>query len=335
VANLWIFDFGKERARQFALPAVAATLAACAPSAGPPEPVSLTADQAWVRSVCDPASPDTTGWPRYQLGNISIAVPPEYRRGRDNGFSLRFRRGTATLAIMLERQSAFGLLGYNRPGQVVCETQYGGFPTEALSWRGRGEYLAVARWDRLNEPDDRTSVQATIRTTRLRDAQFLRLALHTIRRSSDDDSGPVANPDAWFHAPCLGDSVDSFEWTRYDLRALRIRVPRDIRQVAFPDPNELRFRKGRATLRLRLHNDASALFAQYYVPDKTYRHCLGEMSGLVVEAISFRESASSYGFAARWQDADRGEWLTALVTAPTIAEATVLRRTLFTLVFPK
>lgn len=311
---------------------VAGALAACARPQGSPEPVSQTADQEWVRSVCEPASPDTTGWPRYRLGNISIAVPPEYRRGRSSGFDLRFSRGTATLTILLGRQSAFTLLGYNRPGQVVCEADYGGFQTEALSWHGRGEYLAVARWERLNEPNERPSVHATIRTTRLRDAQMLRLALHTIQRTDEDASGPVANPEAWFYAPCLGDSVDSFEWTRYDLRALRIRVPRDIRRVPFPDPNELRFQKGRATLRLRLHNDASRLFMEYYTPDRTYRHCQGELNGRAVEAISFR--FRGYGFAARWPDADQGEWLTAVITAPTLAEAAALRRTLLTLRFP-
>jgi len=303
---------------------------------GNPEPASLTADQEWVQSVCLPASPDTTGWPRYQLGNMSIAVPPEYRRGRTNGFSLRFSRGTSTLTVMLGRQSAFTLLGYNRPGQVVCEADYGGFPTEALSWNGRGEYLAIARWDRLNEPDARPSVQAMIRTTRLRDAQALRLALHTIQRSSSMDAAePVVNADAWFHAPCAGDSVDSFEWTRFDLRAVRIRVPRDIRRVEFPDPSELHFRKGRATLRLRLHNDASSLVSRYIESGSAYRTCQGEMAGLAVEALSFRESTrGSYGFAARWADADRGEWLGAVITAPTLAEATALRRALLTLQFP-
>ena len=334
MAGLQIPDFSRKRARRFALPVVAAALAACASRQDPPEPISLTADQEWVRSVCDPASPDTTGWPRYQLGNISIAVPREYRRGRSDGFSLRFSRGTSSMAIMLGRQSAFGLLGYNQPGQVVCEAQYGGFLTEALSWRGRGEYLAVARWERLNEPDERNSVQAMIRTTRLRDAQALSLALHTIQRTANVAETATANADAWFYSPCLSDSVDSFEWTRYDLRSVRIRVPREIRRVPFPSPDELHFRSGQATLRLRLHNDASTLFAQHYRPDNTFRHCMGEIAGLAVEAISFRTAVNAYGFAARWADADRGEWLAAVITGRSLAEVTAQRRTLFTILFP-
>jgi hypothetical protein len=287
-----------------------------------------------VRSACDPASPDTIGWPRYQLGNISIAVPPEYRRGRSDGFTLRFTRGTSTLALGLSRQTQVGLLGYNLPGQMVCEADYGGFQTEALSWHGRGEYLAIARWDRLNEPADRNAVQAMIRTTRLGDAQRLRLALHTIQRTENVADQTESNAGAWFHAPCESDSVDSFEWTRYDLHAVRIRVPREFRREPFPSPDELRFKSGQATLRLRLHNDASQLFAQYYRPDRTYRHCVGGIAGLAVEAISFRPAPTWYGFAARWADADRGEWLTAVVQGRSLEEVTALRRTLFTLVFP-
>ena len=310
---------------------VAATLAACAPSQEPPEPVSLTADQEWIRTACDPASPDTTGWPRYQLGNVSIAVPPVYRRGRDDGFSLRFRRGTSTLVIMLGRQSAFSLLGYNRLNQVVCDAHFGGYPAEALSWRGRGEYLAVAQWERLNEPSDRSAVQAIVRTTRLVDAEALRLALHTIQRTAAVADTATTNANAWFYSPCLSDSVDSFEWTRYDLRAVRIRVPREFRRVPFPSLDELHFRSGQTTLRLRLHNDASQLFAQYYQPRTTYRHCVGEIGGLAVEAISFRPG---WGFAARWADADRGEWLTAVVHGQSLDQVTALRRALFTLSFP-
>jgi hypothetical protein len=311
--------------------AVLVLCAACSSARSDPETSSPNADREWVQTLCERIMPDTTGWPRYRLGNISIAVPPEYKRSRFTGFSLRFTRGDKTImTVALGQESAFHLLGYNLPGQAGCDTYYGGYATDALSWSGRGEYLAVARWQRLNEPDERPSVQATIRTNRLRDAIALRAALHTIRRAADDASTPMGNPDAWFYAPCESDSVDSFTWTRYDLGAVRIRVARDIRRIPVPDVNELHFRKGGARMWLRLHNDASQLFAAYYAPGKTYRHCTGEMSGLAVEAISFRES-TNYGFAARWADADRGEWLAAVITAPTLAEATAMRRALFTL----
>ena len=314
---------------------IAVSLAfACSPARSEPETSSPNADQAWVQSVCERITPDTTGWPRYTLGNISIAVPPQYKRARFTGYSLRFTRGDNTImTVALGSHSAFDLVRYNLPGQAGCDTHYGGYQTDALSWSGRGEYLAVARWQRINEPDQRPSVQATIRTRRLSDAIALRASLHTIRRLADEAPAPAGNPDAWLYNPCASDSVDSFFWTRYDLRTVRIRVPRDIRRVPVPDLNELHFKKGRATLRLRLHNDASQLFATYYRPDLTFKYCQGELSGLAVEAVSLR-LGTNYGFAARWADADRGEWLSAVVTAPTLAEATAMRRALFTVTFP-
>ena len=307
---------------------------ACSSGTSTPETVSPNADREWVQSVCERIMPDTTGWPRYTLGNISIAVPPQYKRGRFMGHSLRFTRGDKTVMnVILGRESQFHLLGYNLPGQAGCDTYYGGYETDALSWSGRGQYFALARWQHLNAPDERPSVQATISTNRLSDAIALRAALHTIRKLSDDPTAPTRNPDGWFYDPCARDSVDSFEWTRYDLRAIRIRVPRDIRQVKVPEVNELHFRKGRAVMQLRLHNDASRLFAEYHRPDRTIKYCHAEISGVGAEAVSFRDG-STYGFAARWPDADAGEWLAAVIAAPSIAEATAMRRTLFTLTFP-
>ena len=319
-------------------PGIAAILlisGACSSARSEPETSSPNADQAWVQSVCEPIVPDTTGWRRYELGNVSISVPPQYKRAAFTGYSLRFTRGDNTsLTLALGYESAFHLLGYNRPGQVGCDTFYGGYETSALSWSGQGEYQSVARWQRLNEPDQRPSVQAVIRTRRLSDAIALRAALHTIRRASDEATASSGNPDGWLYSPCATDSVDDFTWTRYDLRAVRIRVPRDIRRVPVPEVNELHFQKGRAKMRLRLHNDASQLFAQYYKPEMAFKYCQGEMRGLPVEAVSLR-LGTNYGFAARWPDADRGEWLSVVVTAPTLAEATALRRSLLTLTFPR
>ena len=140
---------------------------------------------------------------------------------------------------------------------------------------------------------------------------------------------------AWFADPCRPDSADDFTWTRYDLHGIRIRVPREIRQVKQPSIDELHFRIGRSSMVLRLHRDASRLFAQVYSPERARRHCWGDVGGLLAEAISFGAGgANDYGFAARWPDADRGEWLTAIVHGRRLEEVTLLRRTLFTIVFP-
>jgi hypothetical protein len=77
-----------------------------------------------------------------------------------------------------------------------------------------------------------------------------------------DDSG-------WLHEPCLPDSVDSFFWTRDDRRGIRIRIPNGVKHVKHPGLDELHFRLGQATMRLRVHRDASQMFAQVYTPQNT------------------------------------------------------------------
>jgi hypothetical protein len=138
---------------------------------------------------------------------------------------------------------------------------------------------------------------------------------------------------AWVNEPCLPDSVDSFFWTRYDLRGIRIRIPNGVKHVKNPSLDELHFRLGQATMRLRVHRDASQLFAEVYTPQNTRKHCWGDIGGLMSEAISLG-GGSWFGFAARWPDADRGEWLTAVIRGTRLSDVTSLRRTLFTIVFP-
>ena len=138
---------------------------------------------------------------------------------------------------------------------------------------------------------------------------------------------------AWLHEPCLPDSADSFFWTRYDLRGIRIRIPNGVKHITNPKLDELHFRLGQATMRLRVHRDASQLFAEVYTPQNTRKYCRGDIGGLTAEAISLG-GGSWFGFAARWADADRGEWLVAVIRGSRLADVTVLRRTLFTLLFP-
>lgn len=137
----------------------------------------------------------------------------------------------------------------------------------------------------------------------------------------------------WFNAPCLPDNSDDFDWTRYSLHGIRIRVPRGTQEVKVPDQDELMFRAGSATLFLRLNVTANRLYAQYNMPDRVHRFCTDDIGGWIADAISFRRGAG-YGFASLWADADRGEWLTAVVEANTLSEVTWLRRALFTIEFP-
>lgn len=138
---------------------------------------------------------------------------------------------------------------------------------------------------------------------------------------------------AWYEEPCLPDSVDDFEWTRYDLHGIRIRVPREARSVPVPGGDELKFRKGQATMRLRLHRDAHGLFRDYRQPQFVHRYCTSDLGGVMAEAISFRQGFRE-GFAASWADAENGEYLTAVIVGSVTADVTFLRRALFTIQFP-
>lgn len=137
----------------------------------------------------------------------------------------------------------------------------------------------------------------------------------------------------WFNAPCLPDSVDDFGWARHELHGVTIRVPTQFQRELLPSRDELQFRRGASTLRLLLRPDASRIFAGYAESGARYRFCEGELAGRLAEAVTFREGLD-FGFAARWADAARGEWLSAVIVARTAADATLLRQALLTLQFP-
>lgn len=147
------------------------------------------------------------------------------------------------------------------------------------------------------------------------------------------DAPSPRDHESWFQQPCLGDSVDSFEWTRYDLHGIRIRIPKNARHVKYPSVDELHFALGQARMTMRLHRDASQLFARQWRPEQTRRHCIGDLHGLMGEAISLG-GGSWWGFAVRWADADRGEWLAVVITGSRFDDVNALRKTLFTISFP-
>ncbi|NUQ11375.1 MAG: hypothetical protein HUU26_03470 [Gemmatimonadaceae bacterium] len=200
--------------------------------------------------------------------------------------------------------------------------------------------MAAITWSRASEDEPRSAPAAKrARGGALAGGRSIRLALVLLLAPVAPATGqgviaPLpANANAWIEDPCLPDSTDDWGWTRYDLHGIRIRVPPGVRQVKYPSVDELRFRFGSASLRLRLHRNATSLFAEQYTPQRTRHHCWGDVGGLLAEAISLG-GGGWYGFAARWPDADRGEWLAAVITGTRVADVTWLRRSLFTIVFP-
>ena len=159
------------------------------------------------------------------------------------------------------------------------------------------------------------------------------LVLVVIALSTTAHAQDSTKADGWFWEPCLFDSVDTWGWTRFDLRAVRLRLPPDAKQRKDPDKDELHFRLGQATMSMRLHNDASQMFAKVNTAGR-FKQCWGEFSGQLAEAITFKPGPTSYGFAIIWPGADRGEWLTAVIQSGTLEDAAKLRRSLFAIVFP-
>ena len=158
------------------------------------DPAPPTPDAAWVQSACGAGSPDARDWPRYRLGDIRIAVPPEYRVSAGTPFSLAFSRGRSELRLTLHRNAKYEFDANNRPrpGMKWCEAHFGGLATEVLAWFGAGYYAVVARWQAVwGGQDEGKWLYAQIVASRLRDATLLRQALHTIEVATDTVSSPA------------------------------------------------------------------------------------------------------------------------------------------------
>jgi hypothetical protein len=164
---------------------------ACAPSSAPGT-AAVSAEQAWEPATCSPGSPDTTGWTRYHLRRISIAVPPAYRpRAPGNyGPNLVFGRGDATLTIALftVSRAMIDRLYNGNVHSIRCTATFGRYATDAVAWQLRNTgfrganttYQAEVMWQGLNAPDEPSTLTASITASRLSDAVALRAALHTI-----------------------------------------------------------------------------------------------------------------------------------------------------------
>lgn len=174
-------------------------LAACSSGQANPEVNVPSSDQAWVASACDAASIDTTGWRRHRLGDITIAVPAEYRFSSPDQYQLVFRgpRGTLVLSLHRDARYSFDAANSARRGQNWCNGNLGGNQAEILSWfepfdgirrdTRAGElqigaaYNFVARLPATwGGQDEGKWLFAQVGASRLRDAHVLRDALHTL-----------------------------------------------------------------------------------------------------------------------------------------------------------
>ena len=148
-------------------------------------------DQAWVASACQPASIDTTGWRRLRIGDFTIQVPSEYRVGPFEPYNLNIRGPGGSLTLVLHRNAIylFDTANRARRSQKWCQGTLGGYQAEIVSWherfRGPAYNFAARLRPTLGTRDEEKWLFVNIAATRLRDAQLLRDAVHTLAAIRD------------------------------------------------------------------------------------------------------------------------------------------------------
>ena len=172
-----------------------------------PEVSVPSPDEAWVASACQPVSVDTTGWLSYRIGDLMIQAPPEYQ-GSGFGYEFSIRGPGGFLYLHLHRNARYDFDATNvaRRGQTWCNGSLGGYQAEILSWfdgfartsartpriqsaiqnpqtpQAAINYNYVARLEATWGGQDQDKwLFARVGASRLRDAQQLRAALHTLR----------------------------------------------------------------------------------------------------------------------------------------------------------
>jgi hypothetical protein len=150
-------------------------------------------EEDWVAATCLPASPDTTGWKVHQLSDVLVALPPEFTPRNRTSRSIEFVHLGSQLTLTVSTsptRTIFYTAG--RPAlakeEAGCTSSIGGYPGVVMATARANRFSVSAEWD--GEPlwgasDWRKRLIAHITTGRLRDAQRLRDALHTIRAVRD------------------------------------------------------------------------------------------------------------------------------------------------------
>jgi hypothetical protein len=163
-------------------------------------------DEAWVASACQPASVDTTGWRRYRLGDITIQLPAQYTPTGFAGYDFGARGPGGTVRMQLHREAryAFDRLNIARRGQNWCKGGLGGYQAEVLSWlepfsgihrdTNAGELVVAPTYNFVARlpaswggQDEGKWLFIYVGASRLRDAQLLRDALHTLAPITPDN----------------------------------------------------------------------------------------------------------------------------------------------------
>jgi hypothetical protein len=145
-----------------------------------------------VAATCSPELPDTTGWRRHELADVSILLPGDYRAINRTSRSVQFRKPTATLTLSVTTSAVPPIYWETRPDRTnferACEGVSGGYRGRFYASFYDRIYRVQAAWEGRNfwpETDWRRQLLADFATTRLTEATALRMALHTIRAVRD------------------------------------------------------------------------------------------------------------------------------------------------------
>ena len=162
-------------------------------SSGPQPEGAPRPEEDWVAATCLPASPDTTGWKIHRLSDIELALPAEYTPRNRTSRSIEFVHLGSQLTLAVSTSPTRDLFfPAGRPARAKeeagCMSSIGGYRGVVEAVARANSFSVYAEWD--GEPlwgpgDWRKRLIARISTGRLRDAQRLRDALHTIRAIRD------------------------------------------------------------------------------------------------------------------------------------------------------
>lgn len=171
-----------------------ATLA-CGGNQPPGDPAQLSASEAWVQRGCHTESFDTAGWPRYRVGDVTIAVPPEYPGATAVPYAMVFRRNrNNSLGVQLVRdnQSQLDYFMQRAPrNEAWCYARYGKYDVEVRSSYEKGVYSTSLRMPAYwGGKDEGHWLQASLRASTLEDATVLRHAMRTLASVSDTARSP-------------------------------------------------------------------------------------------------------------------------------------------------
>ncbi len=147
-------------------------------------------DALFLANACEPTSVDTTSWPRYRIGDVTIAVPAQYQVSRRIPNTLIFRGSYGSLSVTSHRNtSLYALSGPNRassrprPKETWCDdASYGGYRTEVHAFIEQGRYNFSAKWEATwGSGDESEWISASFGTSRPEEANRLRAALNTMQ----------------------------------------------------------------------------------------------------------------------------------------------------------